>query len=157
MGKSLERKIIDLINKENLSKEESVELIDELYWADWNILEEEDSEIVEKIFDYLSRDDLSYEETSKLLKLYNNLDGAYIMRFANLILNIYKNHKKKFLKSLNLEKEEAINLVYIFRMNDIKLDEDKAMISLIDSDQLTEEEKNTGKDLLKMYENICNT
>lgn len=157
MSKNSENRILELINRKDLSKDESVELIDEIYWADWSQLESRDKDIVEKIFAYVARGDLSNEETSKLLKLYNNLDGAHTIRFADLILHIYKTNKKKFLKSLNLEKEEAINIVYIFRMNDIDLSKDQELLDLIRSDELTEEEREIGESFFKMYENICNT
>lgn len=157
MVKSSETKIIDLINKKNLSKDERIELIDELYWTDWDILKEKDENIVEKIFAYINKENLSDEETSKILRLYNNVDGAHIRRFTELILNIYKTNKKKFLRSLNLEKEEAINIVYIFRMNDVKLGEDTELLNLMESDELSKEEINTAREFLKMYETICKT
>lgn len=156
MSKSLEEKIIHYINKYNLSIDESLDLIDSLYWADWTLLDSKE-EIVSKIFDYLNRDDLSNEETSKVLKLYNNPHGAYINEFAELILNVYVKDKIRFLKSLNIEKEEAINLVYIFRMNDIKVDEDRELLDKITSSELSQEERDTANDFLKMYKNICNT
>lgn len=157
MVKSLEKSIIDNINRENLSIDESLEFIDDLYWADWNRLEEKYPELIEKIFVYLASEERENREISKILKLYNNPDGSYTDEFAKLILDIYNRNKEKFLKALNLERGEAINLVYIFRMNDVKLDEDQDLINLIDSEILSEEEKETAYNLLKMYENICNT
>ena len=157
MKKSLEEEIIDYIDKDSLSLDKSLELIDDLYWADWDILKDEYPEKIEKIFDYLRREDLSDRELSQILKLYNNPHGAYIDEFAKLILDIYKRNKEVFLRALNLESEEGINLVYIFRMNDIKLDEDRDLMGLISSGKLSQEEKETADDFLKMYENICNT
>ncbi len=157
MSKSLEENIISLINKSSISIDESLDLLDSLYWADWDTLDNLDNGIVERILSYLKNDCLSYQEISKILKLYNNPEGAHISRFSNLILNIYKTNKKVFLKALNLEKEEAGNIVYIFRMNAIELDKDRELLDLIDSDDLNQEETDTAKVFLKMYENICNT
>ena len=157
MERSLEKSIVNLVSKENLSHDEGLDLIDDLYWADWKLLENNYQDIVEQIFDYLRRDNLSNQETSKILKLYNNPDGSHIEQFAEIIVDIYKGDKKRFLKALNMEKEEATNLVYIFRANDIKVDEDMELLDLIHSEELTGEEKDTAKDFLKMYENICNT
>lgn len=157
MSKSLEEDIIYYMQKEELNIGESLELIDSLYWADWDLLDSKYPEVIEDIFVFLNKDDFSNEETSKILKLYNNPHGAYISEFASIILNIYKKNKIRFLKSLNLEKDEAINLVYIFRMNDIKIDEDKDFLNAMSSEDLSEEERDTGNNIIKMYKNICNT
>lgn len=157
MKKTTEENIIDSINRTDLSKDESLDLIDDLYWADWDVLDNEYPETLDKIFKHLNRKDLSDAELSQILKLYNNPHGAYIDKFAKIILNIYSRDKKVFLKALNLESEEAINLVYVFRMNDIKLDEDIELLEIIDSKELSEGEVETAMKFLKMYENICNT
>lgn len=157
MTESLEKIIAKTISKSNLGQDEGFELIDNLYWADWDALNNKNREVVGKIFNYLKRDDLSNKEISKILKLYNNPDGSFIDEFSQIIINIYKRDKKRFLKSLNLEKEESTNLVYVFRTNNIKLDEDIELLRLIDSDELSEEEKDTAKQFIKMYEYICNS
>lgn len=157
MRNTTEENIIDFINSRNLNKDESLTFIDDLYWGDWDILDNEYPEAIDKIFAYLSREDLSAEELSQVLKLYNNPHGAYIEKFAKLILEIYSRDKKTFLRALNLESEEAINLVYVFRMNDIKLDEDIELLEIIESKDLSDGEVDTAKKFLKMYENICNT
>lgn len=156
MTKSIEAHIIEGINKVELTIDEGVDLIEDLYWADWDLLDAQEG-LVDKIFHYLKRDNLSDQETAKILKLYNNPHGAHIDKFADLILIIYSRDKMRFLKSLYLESEEAINLVYIFRMRDVKIDEDKEFLDAISSDKLSQEEREAGSDLLKMYENICNT
>lgn len=157
MNKSTEQKIIDLIKKDILTREESLELIDNLYWADWDLLDKEYPNDISKIFSYINNYDHSNEEISQILKLYNNPHGAYIDEFANVIIDLYKKDKTVFIKSLNLEKEEAINLVYIFRNYDIKLDEDQELSDIMESGELSEEEVNTAEKFIKMYENICNT
>ncbi len=157
MTKSLEENILNYMNKSSLSQEESLDLIDNLYWVDWDLLDSKYPEVIEKIFKFLNKDDLSDEEISYILKLYNNPHGAYIDEFGGVILNIYRKDKIRFVKSLNLEKDEAINLVYIFRMNDVKIDEDREFLDAVLSEKLSEEEKETASSLLKMYENICNT
>lgn len=77
--------------------------------------------------------------------------------FANVIANLYKKEKTIFIKSLNLEQEETINLVYIFRTHDIKLDEDQELLNIMKSNLITPEELDTAEKFIKMYQNICNT
>lgn len=156
MKRSSEDKIIEFIDKDVLSTEESLELIDELYWADWDVLEE-NPEHIDKIFRYLNRNEFSNKEISLILKLYNNPHGAYVNEFSNIIVDLYNRDKAKFISSLNLEKEEAINLVYIFRTHDIKLDEDKELLKLIQSEELSEDEQDTAGKFIKQYETVCNT
>lgn len=157
MSKQTEEKIIDFIKKDVLTKDESLELIDSLYWADWDLINREYQESIDDIFQHLSKEGLSNEEVSLILKLYNNPNGAYVNEFANVIVNLYKKDKTKFIQSLNLEKEESINLVYIFRTHYIKLDEDQELLDIINSGELSEEEIDTAEKFIKMYENICNT
>lgn len=157
MNKPTEQVIIDFIKKDVLTMEESLKLIDNLYWADWDFLDKEYSDDISKIFRHINCHSHSNEEISQILKLYNNPHGAYVDEFANIIANLYKKDKVKFIQSLNLEKEEAINLVYIFRTHEIKLDEDEELHDIIKSEKLSEEEKDTAENFIKMYENICNT
>lgn len=157
MNKSIEKTIIDFLKKYTLNTRESLELIDNLYWADWDLLEMEYPNYISKIFSYLKGKNHSNEEISQILKLYNNPHGAYVEEFANIIANLYNKDKVKFIQSLNLEREEAINLVYIFRTYDIKLDEDRELNDIIKSEKLTEGEKDIAEKFIKMYKNICNT
>ena len=157
MSISLEEKIIEKINKDNLTKEESVELIEDLYWADWDLLNDKYMDQIPKIFSYLRNDDHSQEEVSQILKLYNNPHGAYVDEFSDIIIELYKRHRLKFIKSLNMEKDEMSNLVYLFRNNNVVIDQDVELLDTIKSDRLSEEEKDTGRFLIKMYDNICNT
>lgn len=157
MSISLVEKIIEKINKDNLTKEESVELIEDLYWADWDLLNDKYMDQIPKIFSYLRNDDHSQEEVSQILKLYNNPHGAYVDEFSDIIIELYKRHRLKFIKSLNMEKDEMSNLVYLFRNNNVVIDQDVELLDIIKSDRLSEEEKDTGRFLIKMYDNICNT
>lgn len=157
MSKSLEADIVEYMNKSELNAEEGLELLDNLYWVDWDLLDKEYPEVIDRIFQYLYKDNLSNEEISQILKLYNNPHGAYVEEFANIIANLYKKEKTIFIKSLNLEQEETINLVYIFRTHDIKLDEDQELLNIIKSNLITPEELDTAEKLIKMYQNICNT
>ena len=50
---SLEEKIVKDINKQILTKEESLELIDDLYWADWDMINDKYKDSIPKIFNYL--------------------------------------------------------------------------------------------------------
>lgn len=157
LNKSLEEKIIELINKDNISKTESLELIDDLYWADWDILTEKYSDGIKKIFNYLKKDDFSIEEISQMIKLYNNPDGAYIDEFSNIILNIYKRNKHQFIQALNIEKEEIVNLVYLFRNHFMNIDEDLDLLQMLESKELTKGEKETVEMFMKSYKNVCST
>lgn len=157
MDKEMEDKIIETINKKHISREDSLELIDDLYWADWAYIESNHPDDIGKIFDYIEREDLSIEEISGVLRLYNNPDGSYIEKFSRIILEIYKRDKVKFIKALTLEKDEASNLAYLFRNEFVKLDEDKELLELSKSDKLNEEEKETAEGFIKFYENACST
>lgn len=155
--KTVEENIIEIIKKDSLSKDESIELIEELYWADWDLLKEKYPNYIDKIFLYLKEEDLSNKEISQILKLYNNPHGAYIEEFSDIIINLYKSDKVKFIKSLNLEKEESANLVYLFRNNFIEIDEDLELAGIIQSEELSEEEKETAELLIRLYEHACST
>ena len=157
MKTSTEEKIIKSINKDDLTIDESIDLIDNLYWADWETLKTKYPNKIQVIFDYIKRDNLSDEEISKVLKLYNNLDGAYIKEFSDIILNLYKADKLRFIKSLNMEKDETINLVYLFRDHDMRIDEDKELIEIAKSDKLSQEEIDTAETFIKMYKTVCST
>lgn len=86
-------------------------MLEELYWANWEELRSDD---IDKIFEYLSSNDLEVQEMSKVLSLYNNVAGAYTEKFARVIANYDIKDRIKFFKALNLNKDEAIHLVYIF-------------------------------------------
>ena len=154
--KTVEEKIIEFINKKTLTEDESLELIEELYWADWDRLKENPHHI-DKIFAHLKREDLSNKEISKMFKLYNNPHGAYIDEFSNIIVDLYYKDRAKFIKSLNIEKEETVYLIYVFRNYLVELDQDEELQGIIESDKLTQEEKDTANALLKAYEHACST
>lgn len=152
-----EENIIELINRDILTKDENLELIEELYWADWDLLKDKYPNYIDKIFLHLKKDNFSNEEISQILKLYNNPHGAYINEFSDIILSLYKKNKTIFIKSLNMEKEETINLVYLFRNHFIEVDEDLELLGIIESDELTEEERATAESLIKAYKHACST
>nr|WP_300003575.1 hypothetical protein [Tissierella sp.] len=157
MEKTTEEQIIDAINKSKLKEEESIDLIENLYWADWALLKEEYPDKIEEIFDYIKDENLTNIEISKVLKLYNNLDGAYIREFSDIILKFYKRDKLRFIKSLSLESDETINLVYLFRDNDMKVDEDEELIDISKSTSLSQAESDTIETFMKMYKTVCST
>lgn len=154
--KTTEEKIIDLIDKETLKEDESLELIEELYWADWDEINK-NPDRVDRIFDFLKREDLTNKEISKMFKLYNNPHGAYVEEFSKLIVDLYYKDRASFIQSLNIEKEEVVYLIYVFRNHLVELDKDKDLEILLESDKLTREEKETGQALLKAYEHACST
>lgn len=157
MNSSTEERIIESIDKDVLMKEESLELLDDLYWADWDFLNDKYPRHIDKIFKFLKKDSFSKEEVSLIVKLYNNPHGAYVDEFSDIILYLYKNNKSKFIKSLNLERDETSNLVYLFRNHTVVIDEDEELLDIIQSEGLTDEERDTGEYFIKMYEKVCNT
>ena len=91
------------------------------------------------------------------MRLYSNPYGAFTEKFANIIGEIYKYDKIKFIKALNIVKDEAINLVYVFRMQNIFEDEDEDKFEILNSNKLSEEEIITTNNFFKMYKTICAT
>mgnify|MGYP001267181515 CR=1 FL=1 len=150
----MSKKISELSNKTNLSLKDRLTILEELYWADWNELSLEDIDI---IFEHLSSDDLGIQEMSKTLSLYNNISGAYIEKFAHIIANYYINDRIKFFKALNLNRDEAIYLVYIFMSKNIFEDEEKEYKEIESTNQLSDEELEAAQNFFTMYKTICNT
>ena len=150
----MDNNILGILNRANSSLEERLTLLEELYWANW---EEIGGEDLEKIFKYLSSKDLEIEEMAKALSLYNNVAGAYTHEFARIIANYYIKDKIKFFKALNLNRDEAINLVYIFKMLKIFEDGDREYEEIKVSNKLTAEELNTASMFFNMFRTICHT
>src|SRR5699024_2822623 len=144
-------KIIKLINIDEPTLYDKLQLLEELYWANWKGLDEQYPNYINKIFVYLESNDLGIEETSKILSLYNNIEGAYTDKFAKIIVSIYIKDRIKFFKSLNLKKDEAINLVYIFRNLEVFDDEEKEYKDIESINQLSDEELDTACTFFSMY------
>lgn len=153
----LQGQFIKYINKEDLSLNQKVKFLDELYWSDLKALSDSPDTNMDSLFQHLKSEELSIEEIAKVLNLYNNLDGAYTQEFAEIIANLYSKDRIKFFRALNLNKDEAINIVYVFRI--IKVFEDKniELQEVKNSNKLTEEEIDTANTFFNMYETICNT
>ncbi len=150
-------KLRALINKASMSKDDRLELLDELYWADFRNLEWDYPQDLQKIFLFLRKDTFSLEEISLIQKLYSNPEGAYIEEFSSIIINLYKLDKVKFIKALHLNIDEAENLAYLFRNNKVLEDEDRELEDLLAKKQLTAEEEEAAEIFLKMYKKICKT
>lgn len=150
-------KVIDYINKEVLTSEERLDLLDELYWLDWDMLRTENPEEIQNIFTFLRNTDFNEEELSLILKLYNNPHGAYTEEFSYIISKLYREDKVKFIKALNLEKDEAGNLVYLFRNNKIFQDEELEIKEILSKEELYEEEIDTANLFFRMYKTVCST
>jgi len=148
----------DLFRKfkeESMTKEEKLTFLDELYWVDWDELEKVIS--LESVFAFLESEDLSIEEVSLVLKLYNNPGGDYVKEFSNIIANIYLRDKVEFIRALNLEKDEISNLVYLFRNDRIFENENDELKEILSKGILVEEEEDTAKRFFKTYETVCST
>ncbi|WP_313756073.1 hypothetical protein [Tissierella sp.] len=131
--------------------------IEELYWIDLaELLNKPDelNEIFEYIKDYNSR---SIQELAQILRLYSNPSGVFTKEFAEIIRNVYRYNKIKFIKALNLIKDESINLVYVFRSKEVFEDVDKEVFEILNSNRLSEEEIDTTDTFFKMYKTICAT
>ncbi|HAE91979.1 MAG TPA: hypothetical protein DCG60_04940 [Tissierella sp.] len=131
--------------------------IEELYWSDLNKLlnkSEELDEVLEYIKDYNSR---SIQELAQILRLYSNPSGLFTKEFAEIIREIYRYNRIKFIKALNLIKGESINLVYAFRSKEVFEDVDKEIFEILNLNELSEEEIDTVNIFFKMYKTICAT
>lgn len=155
--KGLQARVKKLLSKDKLSKYEKIQLLDDLYWADWSELDRDYSKRIDGIFDYLKSDKLSNEEIAKLLSLYNNLQGVHVTEFANIIKDIYQEDRIRFLKSLNLNKDEAINLVYIFKAYEVFEDGDEEFEEIENLNALDAEELDTARSFYSMFRAICDT
>lgn len=153
----MSEEIIKLIDKYNPSLDDRLELLEELYWANWNELDEKYPEDLPKVFIYLKSNNLTIQEKSKILSLYNNIEGAHTEEFAEIIANFYREDKISFLKALNLNKDEVPHLVYIFRTMGIFEDGEEEFEQIKSSDQLNEEELDAAYTFFKTYKSICNT
>lgn len=151
------KKIIELINIENPSLKDRLILLEELYWANWAELDDNYPDKVEKVFKYLKTSELTVEEISKVLPLYNNIEGAHIDEFSEIIADLYRENRINFIKALNLSIDEAPHLVYIFRTMKIFDDGDKEFDEVKSSEALSEEELEAANTFYSMYKNICNT
>lgn len=131
--------------------------MEDLYWADWDEIGEDPNEL-KTIFDYIKNSsEFSLEELSIVLKLYNNPHGAYTIKFAKIVSEIYIKDKIKFIKALNLEKDEIQNLVYAFRMEKVFEDEDIELSEIISLNKLSQDEIDTANFFFKMYKTICSS
>lgn len=150
-------RIIELINKEALTKEEILELIDELYWVDWEALSSEYPKELKKIFEFLRNEDFNEQEISLIIKLYSNPDGAYVEEFSHIIRKIYSQDRIKFIKGLHLNIDESENLAYLFRNDKVFADGDAELESILAMKKLSEEEEISANAFFKTYKNVCNT
>lgn len=150
-------RIIELINKEDLTKEERLELIDELYWADWSNLSTVYPNNLKKVFEFLRNVEFNEEEISLIIKLYSNPDGAYVEEFSYIIRKLYNEDRIKFMKALHLNIDEGENLAYLFRNDKVFEDGDAELESILAMKKLNEEEEISANAFFRTYKNVCNT
>lgn len=151
------KRIVDLIDNTSLSGDERLELLDELYWADWSKLKADYPEDIEKIFDFLRKSTFNPKETSLILKLYNNPEGAFIEEFSIIIAELYNKDRVGFIKALRIDPDEGEILAYLFRNMKIFEDMDSELNHIVNNDYLSEEEKDVARSFFRIYENLCNT
>ena len=148
--------IKELLSHEKLSDEEKIFLFDELYWVDWQDLDQS-PDLVERALELMREDGLSLEAMSRILPLYNNPEGAHTEEFAQITIDLYKKDPVRFFKALALNSEEAINLVYIFRNFSPFEDGDKELEEIRKKANFSHEEDESAETFFSMYKNVCNT
>lgn len=157
-----EEKTYTYVNKIKLNQDEKRDFFHQLTLLDWNkTTKDYGKEFNDRIMQIVLKDKIDdIENISKIIELYNNVYGMYILEFTEAIAEIYGRDKIKFIKGLNLVKDEAINIVYAFRLRNVfageleaKTDEEE----ILKSKALSEEEKETAKSFFKMYQTICFT
>src|SRR5699024_2880109 len=158
-NKISEELIYDYTNKSELTDTERKDFFYHLTLLDWNNIAKDYGESFnDKILKKIMNEKIEDLETmSNAILLYNNPYGIYTLEFGKLITKFYLKDKIKFIKALNLVKDETINIVYVFRLERIFPDDytedDSAEIQA--SNMLTDEEKETARMFFKMYRNIC--
>lgn len=150
-------KIIELINKEKLTGEERLFLLEELYWADWDSLNSQHPEEVKKILEFLRNNSFDEKELSLILKLYSNPDGAYVEEFSYIISKLYNQDKIKFIRALHQDISEGENISYLFRNNRVIEDGDIELKEILSLNQLSEDEIESANTFFRNYKNVCNT
>ncbi|NLJ98540.1 MAG: hypothetical protein GX320_04635 [Tissierellia bacterium] len=157
-----EEKIYFYVNKTKLNQNEKKDFFHQLTLLDWNqTIEDYGEGFNDRVIQMILNENIDdLENISDIIELYNNPYGIYTLEFADVIARVYRENKIRFIKGLNLVKDEAINIVYAFRLKRVfvddlenKMDEEEILKSNI----LSEEEKETAKRFFKMYETICST
>lgn len=151
------KSIIELINSQELTSSERLELLEEIYWMDWNKLSKDSPESIDKLFTFLRNSEFNEEEISLILKLYNNPDGAYIEEFSFIIAKIYRKDRALFFKAMHLVPDEIDNLAYLFRNKKIFENGQVELEEILHAKKLTRDEEETTEAFYRMYENLCNT
>ncbi|NLW23126.1 MAG: hypothetical protein GXY88_07750 [Tissierellia bacterium] len=159
--KSPEEKVYYYMKKEGLNPEEKKDLYYQLTILDWPYMMDcYGKDFTDRIVDRIS-EELVYdiESISHIIQLYNNVYGVYTLEFARLITRSYIRDKISFMKGLNQVKDEAINIVYAFRLNNVFPDNniEKDMEEIKNSPLLTKEEKERAYNFFHMYKTICST
>lgn len=158
-NRTSEELVYEYINGTNLTAIEEKEFFHHLSILDWNKISEDYGEdfsfkVLRKIQDTETN---NLENMSNIILLYNNPYGKFTKEFGEIITKLYLKDKIQFMKALNLVKDETINIVYVFRLektfpNDYTEDDLK---EILNSNKLTDEEKETARMFFTMYRNIC--
>ncbi len=141
-----EEKIYYYVNKTRLNNNEIKDLLYQLTMLNWDKIEQNygrniSQRIIQKV---IKMDIEDIESISNIILLYNNPYGIYTLEFVELITKIYSKDKIRFIKGLNLVKEEAINIVYVFRLRKIFIDDvelERDIEEIQNSQRLSYEEK----------------
>lgn len=158
-NKTREELVYEYVNKPDLMWTEEKEFFRYLSILDWNKISENYGEdfclkILKKVQDTKTED---LENISNIILLYNNPYGKFTKEFGEIITKLYLKDKIHFMKSLNLVKDETINIVYVFRLEKIFTEDyiDDDIREIQSSNELSSEEKETARMFFTMYRNIC--
>lgn len=147
--------ITDILSRLNdtTSLEVRLELMEELYWAEYG---DESSQIDLNALGELLLGSKSIEEYAAVQKLYSNPEGALLDFYQDIIIRLYTKDPMKFIKASTEYPDEGLNVLYIFRNNGFFKDyktEENELLALTDS----EDSRELITQFFRMYDSLCHT
>lgn len=147
--------ITDILSRLNdtTSLEVRLELMEELYWAEYG---DESSQIDLNALGELLLGSKSIEEYAAVQKLYSNPEGALLDFYQDIIIRLYTKDPMKFIKASTEYPDEGLNVLYIFRNNGFFKDyktEENELLALTDS----EDSRELITQFFRMYDGLCHT
>ncbi len=144
--------ILELIKNKD-PKYKRGEVLEELYWSPLGEISNED--LKNTIGPYLM-ETTNAEDYIGVQKLYSNPEGAHIDFFEDIIMSLYKKDPLTFIRAVNENPDEGMNVLYIFRNKGVFLNPEASKEELLNitSDRQMEEMINS---FFRYYDNICST
>lgn len=139
--------------KEDSDKINKDKIIEELYWSSLNSISKEEMQSIVKPF---LMESTTINEYSAIQKLYSNPEGAHIDFFEEIIISLYKRDPFTFIRAVNENPDEGMNVLYIFRNKAFFVQAEKSKQELLDktNDSQTKEMIDT---FFRYYDTICST